>query len=287
MSSSVRMDLVQAFLRSLLLDDDTLSYLCDALDDADLDRSELQEFLEPFLSDADSACLLKLLPACSLHHVGPVFLEAAVCARQVLAEEAMSDNAVEIGEHVAECAFATLDVVQARASQNSKGQHVDGETDIDVEEHNVSTDYTYFQEAASIRKSDHVMIKDQPCRVMQITTSKIWKGPYRGCFQSQIIARGIFTGMKFEQAFPTAQHVTMPFVKCDEYQVLDIGNDGELSLMTATYDVKVDVNLPSLTDADHKIAECIKTDFNIGKTVLVTVQSACGTEKVIKYKSVD
>jgi translation elongation factor IF5A len=145
-----------------------------------------------------------------------------------------------------------------------------------------------FQEAGSIKKGQYVMIKNQPCRVMQIDkTSKIWKGPHRGCFQSHIIARGIFTGKKEDIFLPVTQKVTMPFVKRDECTVLDIGNDGELSLLTPEYDTKDDVNLPTGTESDSELAKRIQTGFDAGETVVVIVLSACECAKVVECKIMD
>merc|ERR1712139_222710 len=123
------------------------------------------------------------------------------------------------------------------------------------------------------------MIKDQPCRVMQISCSKSYQGPCRGCSQAHIVARGIFTGKRVEYTCPASQHVAMAFVKCEEYQVMDIGQNDELSLLTASGDLKIDANLPTQTDADHKLSASIMADFADGKKVLVVVQSACGIEK--------
>jgi len=298
MSFSANMDHVQAFLTSLALDEETLSYLCVALDDCDLDSSELQDFLEPFLSAEAMCSLLKMAPTSSQRNVGAASL--ALRSRQlqdlsllnelqelVTCDEAAADTVVKLGHNVAECALAVRGATQTTVSQLTKEDALNAETDVDSDERDLSPVHTYFQEAGSIKKGDHVMIKDLPCKVKEIFTSKIWKGPYRGCFQSKIIAHDIFTGKKFEHTCPASQHVNMPFVKRDEYTVIDIGREGELSLLTPMCDMKVDLNLPTETEDDHKIAEAIKTDFNNGRTVVVVVQSACGVEKLINYRSLD
>jgi len=145
----------------------------------------------------------------------------------------------------------------------------------------------HFQDAGSVRKGDYVMIKDQPCRVMQISApSKIWKGPYSGCFQSQITARDIFTGKKLEATFPVKEKVNMPAVKRHECTVLDVGAAGELDLIFEDA-IKSDVNLPRGTDADAELAESIRACFNSGKNVVVVVLSACGYEKVVECKAME
>merc|ERR1712216_358574 len=145
-----------------------------------------------------------------------------------------------------------------------------------------------FQEAGSIRKGEYVTIKGQPCRVLQIDrTAKAWKGPRGGCFQVHIIARGIFTGKKEDIFLPVTQKVTMPFVKRQECTVLDIGIDGEMSLLTPECDTKDDVNLPTGAESDSELAKRIQTSFADGSMVVIIVLSACGREKVVECKIMD
>merc|ERR1719443_1680339 len=145
-----------------------------------------------------------------------------------------------------------------------------------------------FREAGSIKKGEYVMIRNQPCRVMQIDkTSKIWKGPHRGCFQSHIIARGIFTGKKEDIFLPVTQKVVMPYVKREECTVIDIGHDGELSLLTPEYDTKDDVNLPTGAESDSELAKRIQSGFDAGEMVVFIVLSTCECSKVVECKVLD
>merc|ERR1712217_726358 len=145
-----------------------------------------------------------------------------------------------------------------------------------------------LQEAGSIKKGQYIMIKNQPCRVMQIDkTSKIWKGPHSGCFQSHIIARGIFIGKKEDVFLQVTQKVTMPFVKREECIVIDIGNDGELSLLTPDYVTKDDINLPTGAESDSELVKRIQTGFDAGEMVVVIVLSACEFAKVVECKIID
>merc|ERR1712217_730962 len=123
---------------------------------------------------------------------------------------------------------------------------------------------------------------------MQIgKTSKIWKGPHSGCFQSHIIARGIFTGKREDVFLPVTQKVTMPFVKREECTVIEIGNDGELSLLTPDYVTKDDINLPTGTESESELAKRIQTGFYAGEMVIVVVLSACECAKVVECKIID
>ena len=63
-------------------------------------------------------------------------------------------------------------------------------------------------------------------------------------------------------------------------QLLDIGEDGELSLMEDSGDTKDDVNLPP----DEALAAEIKAAFDEGVDCLLNVVSACGSEQVMGWK---
>jgi len=63
---------------------------------------------------------------------------------------------------------------------------------------------------------------------------------------------------------------------------MDIGDAGELSLLVAGMHEKNDVNLPTETPDDRKLAERIKRDFQEGKTIVVRVMSSGGIEKVVE-----
>jgi translation initiation factor 5A len=170
---------------------------------------------------------------------------------------------------------------QSRARKASSAQN----DERNEEEAMSQQDSTYFQEAGSIKRGEHVMIKDQPCRVSEVKSlGKVWTGPCTGCFQVQITARSIFTGRKLERIFPVKENVTMAFIKREEHTVIDIGENGELTLLTPQYETKCDVNLPTGADTDAELADRIREGFDVGKTVVVTVLSACGMEKVTQCK---
>jgi len=143
---------------------------------------------------------------------------------------------------------------------------------------------TYPMEAGGIRKGSHIMIKGCPCKVVEVSTSKTGK---HGHAKAHIVAIDIFTGKKLEDLCPTSHNISVPFVKREEYTVMDVGEEGTISLLTEGGDAKDDLNLPSGTDDDAKNAEGIKKDFEAGKNVIVTVQSAIGIEKICAYKSTD
>ena len=140
---------------------------------------------------------------------------------------------------------------------------------------------TFPQQAGEIKKGSYLMIKGNPCKCVEVSTSKTGK---HGHAKAHIVALDIFTGKKMEELCPTSHNLNVPFVKREEYTVIDIQDDDMMSLLTEGGDTKEDLKLPSANEDDEKLAKLIKTDFEEGKTVVVTVQSACGQEKVILHK---
>lgn len=296
-------DCAREYLRTLGLEEAILSFLCDALDECvDLNSLERREFLEAYLEADDLKQMLKLLPAVSCTaaqaNIGSKCDETSGEVANESASHKAAEEKQEVRHIMEDCeaqssteqASTAQQVVLASVLELKKGGAIDEETSFSggVGLSGIEAQEECFQEAGSIKKGEYVMIKNQPCRVMQIDkTSKIWKGPHRGCFQSHIIARGIFTGKKEDIFLPVTQKVTMPFVKREECTVIDIGNDGELSLLTPEYDTKDDVNLPTGTESDSELARRIQTGFDAGEIVVVVVLSACEWAKVVECKIMD
>ena len=136
---------------------------------------------------------------------------------------------------------------------------------------------TYPLEAGQIKKGGYIMIKGHPCKVTNVSTSKTGKHGHAKC---NFTALDIFTNKKYEDIVPSSHSTTVPFVTRADYQLLDIGDDGELSLMEDSGDTKDDVNLPP----DETLAQEIKDAFEEGTDVLVNVVSACGQEQVMGWK---
>lgn len=151
--------------------------------------------------------------------------------------------------------------------------------------------HVYPMAAGELRKGSYTMIKGHPCKVAEVTTSKTGK---HGHAKAHIVALDIFTSKKYEDLCPCSHNVEVPFVKRTELQCLtaDPGT-GEVSLLLESGDTKDDLNLPSVTvqgqgeptDEDKKLSEDLAKAVDAGeKTIVVTVLSACGIEKIAAFK---
>merc|ERR1712188_358289 len=141
---------------------------------------------------------------------------------------------------------------------------------------------TYPMEAGQIRKGGFIMIKGNPCKVTDVSTSKTGKHGHAKC---HFVATNIFTGKKQEELCPSTHNAEVPFVNRKDFQVMSIEDDPYLSLMNDNGECREDLQFPDATDDDAKTTENIKAYMEAGDCeVYVTVLSACGTEKIVDVK---
>jgi len=160
----------------------------------------------------------------------------------------------------------------------------------DAEETFESTDsgssHTYPMEAGQIRKGGFIMIKGNPCKVSDVSTSKTGKHGHAKC---HFVAIDIFTGKKMEDLVPAGHTTAIPFVKKEEYQCIDCDDDDFVTLLTPEGDTRADIKLPrSLPPPEvpgaevlsQKIIDHLKEE----KDFYVIVQVACGREQIMDIK---
>ncbi|KAK4655670.1 translation initiation factor eIF5A [Podospora pseudocomata] len=136
---------------------------------------------------------------------------------------------------------------------------------------------TYPMQCSALRKNGFVVIKNRPCKIVDMSTSKTGK---HGHAKVHLVALDIFTGKKLEDLSPSTHNMDVPVVRRQEYTLIDISDDGFLSLMTADGDLKDDVKLPD-GEVGEKINKLFKEEE---KETLVTVQTAMGEEAAIDAK---
>jgi translation initiation factor 5A len=128
----------------------------------------------------------------------------------------------------------------------------------------------------------HMMIKGKPCKILSISVSKTGKHGHAKC---NFTAVDIFTGKKLEDMIPSSHGTTVPIVNRSDWEIIDIEEDGEVTLMDEGGVQKTDLNLPSVPEG---LADEIRAAWNEGENrVMCTVQSAVGIEQIIAYKKTD
>jgi len=110
-----------------------------------------------------------------------------------------------------------------------------------------------------------------------MSTSKTGK---HGHAKVHLVAIDIFTSKKLEDLCPSTHNMDVPNVRRQEYQLLDVTDDGFLSLMSDDGSTKDDVKLPD-GEVGDKINKLFTED---GKDTNVIVLTAMGEEAAIDAK---
>ena len=125
----------------------------------------------------------------------------------------------------------------------------------------------------------YMMIKGKPCKVLSISVSKTGKHGHAKC---NFVATDIFTGKKLEDMIPSTHGTTVPIVTRTDWEIIDIDEEGELTLMDEGGNQKTDLNLPTVPEG---LGDEIRAAWDGGEnSVIVTVQAAVGQEQVIAFK---
>jgi len=158
-----------------------------------------------------------------------------------------------------------------------------GENPVDDSQHEHTFDSadagastTYPMQCSALRKNGFVCIKNRPCKIVDMSTSKTGK---HGHAKVHLVAIDIFTQKKLEELCPSTHNMDVPNVSRIEYQLLDITDDDFLSLMSEGGDLKDDVKLP-----DGEVGQKIRNLFDSEKETNVIVLTAMGEQLAIDGK---
>ncbi|KAH6899037.1 translation initiation factor 5A [Thelonectria olida] len=136
---------------------------------------------------------------------------------------------------------------------------------------------TFPMQCSALRKNGFVVIKGRPCKIVDMSTSKTGK---HGHAKVHLVALDIFTGKKYEDLSPSTHNMDVPNVSRREFQLLDISDDGFLSLMNDDGDLKDDVRMP-----DGEIGEKINRLFKVEeKDTNVVILTSMGEEAAVEAK---
>jgi len=136
---------------------------------------------------------------------------------------------------------------------------------------------TYPVQCSSLRKNGFVVIKGFPCKVVDMSTSKTGK---HGHAKVNLVGIDIFTGKKYEEICPSTHNMDVPNVKRSDFTLMEITEDGFLSLLTSAGTTKDDLKMP----VDAELAQQIQTMYDDGKEVVVSVLCAMGIEGIVAVK---
>jgi translation initiation factor 5A len=109
-------------------------------------------------------------------------------------------------------------------------------------------------EVRELKENRYVLIDDEPCRIVSITTSKPGK---HGEAKARIEAIGVFDGQKRSVVFPVKHKVDVPLVEKKSAQIISIMGDNAQLMDTQNFEV---FELP--------IPEEIKEKLQQGKEII-------------------
>ena len=136
---------------------------------------------------------------------------------------------------------------------------------------------TIPMEAGQIKKGGMIMIKGQPCKVSEVSTSKTGKHGHAKC---NFVANNIFNNKRLEDMIPSTHTTLVPNVTRTEYTLVDIDDEEFVSLMDDNGEIRNDLKLPDFPDG---YSNTLKNEFE-NKELIVTVLKACGQEQIISHK---
>mgnify|MGYP000739965084 CR=1 FL=1 len=98
-------------------------------------------------------------------------------------------------------------------------------------------------EVRELKVGGYMVIDDEPCRIVEMTTSKPGK---HGEAKARIVAIGVFDGQKRSIVYPVKHKVKVPIIEKKEAQILAVMGD-EVQLMDSetfeTFELKIPENL--------------------------------------------
>lgn len=136
---------------------------------------------------------------------------------------------------------------------------------------------THPVQASAIKCGDYLMIQSNPCKCMDVTTSKT--GKHGGC-KCHFIGVNIFTKTKHMMIRSSTKPVDVPFVKKEDYELINIEeSDDHVCLMAKNGDIRDDVKVE-----ERALKAAIFAQFELGNFITCSVLTAMDKSVVIDFK---
>jgi translation initiation factor 5A len=121
-------------------------------------------------------------------------------------------------------------------------------------------------EVRELKENRYVLIDDEPCRIVSITTSKPGK---HGEAKARIEAIGVFDGQKRSVVFPVKHKVDVPLVEKKSAQIISIMGDNAQLMDTQNFEV---FELPIPEEMKEKLQQGKEIIYleSMGKRKLMT-----------------
>jgi len=138
---------------------------------------------------------------------------------------------------------------------------------------------TYPMQCSALRKNGYCMMKGHPCKIVDMSTSKTGK---HGHAKVNMVGIDIFDGKKYEDMSPSTHNMEVPNVNRKEYTLIDVTEEGFLSLMDEAGEVRDDLHC----NHNAELMAEIQKKFDAGDEMMITVLQAMGKEVPMAIKPV-
>jgi translation initiation factor 5A len=153
----------------------------------------------------------------------------------------------------------------------------DSEDHVDFSTGDSGASESFPQQCSALRKNGFVVMKERPCKIVEMSTSKTGK---HGHAKVNLVGIDIFTGKKYEDICPSTHNMMVPNVSRKEYSLMDISDDGFVSLLDDDKnETRDDIKLPA-----SDLGTEIKERFDKEESLKCTVLKAMGEEAIVGYK---
>lgn len=146
-------------------------------------------------------------------------------------------------------------------------------SDNEFEQGDAGSNLTYPKAGGSVRKGSYIMLKGFPCQVEDISISKTGK---HGHAKARCTGKDIFTDKKYVDVFPTSHNVDCPFVKKQDYEMVDCEADennnanGTVSYMDEEGEVK-EIFIAENEELVGELVQLTEDDKNVMINVIIAM----------------
>lgn len=123
------------------------------------------------------------------------------------------------------------------------------------------------QEVRELKTSRYILIDEEPCKIVEITTSKPGK---HGEAKARIVAIGAFDGQKRSVVYPTKHKVKVPIIEKKNAQLLSISGEEGLFMDMETFE-QFNLNIPD--EFKNKAESGVEVEYweSMGKKKLMRI----------------